>query len=127
MSIYKQAHYAQATAYLERYTLRTDGFTSLHAPYQGGEVLTRPLVFAGRELVINFATSAAGAMHIEIQNDQGDPVPGYTLADAQAIIGDDIARRVSWKGGASVEALAGKPIRLRIQMKDADLYSIQFH
>jgi hypothetical protein len=127
MSIYKQAHYAQATAYLERYTLRTDGFTSLHGPYQGGEVLTRPLVFAGRELVINFATSAAGAMHIEIQNDQGDPVPGYTLADAQAIIGDDIARRVSWKGGASVEALAGKPIRLRIQMKDADLYSIQFH
>jgi len=126
MSIYKQAHYAQDTAYLERYTLRTDGFSSLHAPYQGGEVLTRPLVFAGKELVINFATSAAGAIRMEIQDAQGKAIPGYALADAQAIIGDDIARRVSWKGSASVESLAGKPIRLRIQMKDADLYSIQF-
>jgi hypothetical protein len=126
MSIYKQAHYAQATAYLERYTLRTDGFASLHAPYQGGEVLTKPLIFAGKQLVINFATSAAGAIRIEIQNDQGEAHPGYTLADAQDIIGDDIARRVSWQGTGTVEALAGKTIRLRIHMKDADLYSIQF-
>lgn len=126
MSIYKQAHYAQPTAYLERYTLRTDGFASLHAPYQGGEVLTKPLVFTGKALVINFATSAAGSIRIEIQNNQGEAHPGFALTDAQDIIGDDIARTVSWKGHSTVEALAGKTIRLRIQMKDADLYSIQF-
>jgi hypothetical protein len=126
MSIYKQAHYAQPTAFLERYTLRTDGFSSINAPYQGAEVLTKPLIFSGQHLIINFATSAAGSIKIEIQDDLGEPVPGYSLADAHEIIGDDIARVVSWKGSSVVEALAGKAVRLRIRMKDADLYSIQF-
>lgn len=126
MSIYKQAHYAQPTAYLERYTLRTDGFASIHAPYQGGEVLTKPFTFSGRHLVINFATSAAGFIRIEIQTAQGEPIPGYCLADANEIIGDGIARKVSWKGPHNPGDLADKAIRLRIQMKDADLYSIQF-
>ncbi len=126
MSIYKQAHYAQPTAYLERYTLRTDGFSSINAPYQGAEVLTKALVFSGQSLIINFATSAAGAIRIEIQDTSGKSIPGYGLADAPEIIGDDIARMVSWKGTRTVEALAGKTIRLRIRMKDADLYSIQF-
>jgi hypothetical protein len=33
---------------------------------------------------------------------------------------------VKWKGQESVAALAGKPVRLRIVLRDADLYSVQF-
>ena len=48
------------------------------------------------------------------------------LAESQEIIGDHISRIVQWKSGAGVASLAGKPVRLRFIMKDADLYSIRF-
>ncbi|MBI5775531.1 MAG: hypothetical protein HZA89_17560 [Verrucomicrobia bacterium] len=126
MSLYKQAHYAQPTAHLVRYTLRTDGFSSVNAPYRGGELLTKPLKFSGRELVLNFATGAAGGIRVEIQDAAGQPLPGFALADAQETIGDDVARVAAWKGGSDVSALAGKTVRLRFVMKDADLYSLRF-
>ena len=126
MSFYVNRDYAQPTAHITRYTLRLDGFSSVHAPYAGGEMLTRPLIFSGKELEINYATSAAGGIRVELQDASGKPVPGFTLADSQEIIGDHIARVVTWKSGSSVAALAGKPARLRFVMKDADLYSIRF-
>ena len=126
MSFYVNRDYAQPTAHVTRYTLRLDGFSSVHAPYTGGEMLTRALIFSGKELEINYATSAAGSIRVELQDASGRPAPGFTLADSQEIIGDHIARVVAWKSGSSVAALAGKPARLRFVMKDADLYSIRF-
>jgi hypothetical protein len=79
-----------------RYTLRTDGFMSIHAPLDGGEILTKPLVFEGKKLILNFATSAAGEIKVELQDAHGTPIPGFTLADAKPLIGDAI------KGGSKV-------------------------
>ena len=126
MSLYKQAHYAQPTCHLLRYALRTDGFVSVNAPFYGGEFLTRPLTFTGRQLVLNIATSAAGSVRVELQDPQGKAIPGYALGDAVELIGDAIERAVSWKGGSDLGRLAGQPIRLRFVMKDADLYSLRF-
>jgi len=126
MSIYKQAHYAQDSAHVIRYTLRTDGFVSVNAPHSGGEMRTRPLSFSGREMILNFATSAVGSVRVEIQDAAGAPIPGFALADAREELGDSIERTVHWKQGSDVSALAGKPVRLRFVLKDCDLYSIRF-
>jgi hypothetical protein len=53
-------------------------------------------------------------------------VPGYGLDDTTELIGDEIDRVVSWKAGSDVSTLAGRPVRLRFVMKDADLYSLRF-
>ena len=127
MSIYVNENYAQPTANMKRYSLRLDGFTSLNAPYNGGEVLTKPFTFTGQELEINYSTSAAGEIRIEIQDEKGTPIPGFTMEDAQSIIGNEIKRIVSWKGNENVKVLASKPIRLRIYINDADLYSLKFN
>jgi len=128
MSIYMRRSYATPAAHMQRFTLRTDGFASVHAPYKGGEMLTKPFTFTGKQLEINVATSAAGSIRIEIQDANGKALPGYALADCPEIFGDDLARIVTWKAkGPDVAALAGKPIRLRVVLKDADLYAIQFH
>ena len=111
---------------LRRYTLRIDGFVSVQGPMSGGELVTKPLIFDGNRLVLNFSTSAAGSVQVEIQNPQEKPIPGFTLADCPEIFGDSIDRVVSWKGGHDVGRLAGTPVRLRFVLKDADLYSIQF-
>jgi hypothetical protein len=126
MSLYVNQNYGQPTAHLRRYSLRTDGFVSVHAPYAGGELLTKPLVFAGDRLELNLATSAAGGIRVEVQTPAGDPIVGYALADAVETIGNDVARTVHWKGGSDIGSLSGKPVRLRFVMKDADLYALKF-
>ncbi|MBI4626618.1 MAG: hypothetical protein HY736_25790 [Verrucomicrobia bacterium] len=126
MSFFVQKGYGQPGHHLARYSLRLDGFASLHAGYAGGEMRSKPFRFAGSELEINYATSAAGSIRFELQDETGRALPGYSLNDAREIIGDQIERIVSWAGGTNVAALAGKTLRLRVAMKDADLYSLRF-
>ena len=126
MSLYKQAHYAQPSGHLVRYTLRTDGFVSVNAPFAGGSFVTRPLTFTGRELVVNFSAGAAGGLRVELQDAAGKSLPGFALADAVEQIGDEIERVVTWKSGRDGSELAGRPVRLRFAMQDADLYSLRF-
>jgi len=109
-----------------RYRLRIDGFASVNALLSGGQLVTKLLKFAGRELEINYSTSAAGQILVELQDAEGNPIPRFTLADCEPIYGDHIARVVRWKGGSDLSSLAGKPMRLRFEMSDADLYSLRF-
>jgi hypothetical protein len=111
---------------LRRYTLRLDGFASIHAPIAGGELLTPPLIFKGSQLSMNFASSAFGSLRVEIQDADGKPLPGFTLDDSIELYGDTVARNAIWKDNPDLDALSGKPVRLRFVMKDADLYSIKF-
>jgi hypothetical protein len=111
---------------VRRYTLRLDGFVSVSASAEGGELLTKPIVFDGRALSLNFASSAAGGVRVEIQSPDGKPVEGYSLDDCPEIFGDTVDRTVTWKNGSDLSALARKPIRLRFTLRDADLYSYCF-
>lgn len=111
---------------LRRYTLRLDGFVSVHAPMSGGEIVTKPITFTGNRLLLNFATSAAGSVRVEIQDAQGTPIPGFTLAECPDLFGDAIERPVTWQENHTVRQLAGQPVRLRFVLKDADLYAFQF-
>ena len=126
MSIYIQRNYGQPTHHLERLVYRLDGFAAVHAGYQPGELETKPIVFQGRRLSLNLSTSAAGGVAVEIQDLEGRPMPGFSLADCRELNTDDLACVVAWKGGEDVSSLAGKPVKLRFRLKDADLFSFQF-
>lgn len=126
MSIYKQAHYAQPTAYLARHVMRRDGFASLNAGYRGGEAQTRTFIFQGNRLELNLSTGAAGGVRVGIEDSNGRELPGYGVRDCDALVGDDVSRVVKWAGGNDVGSFAGKPIRLRFVLKDADVFAFQF-
>jgi hypothetical protein len=121
-----ESYWTGNSSEVRRYTLRLDGFVSVKAPMQGGELITKPLRFAGRELSLNFSSSAAGEVRVEIQDSDGRPLPGYSLEDCPPIFGDTIARTVVWKAGRDVSPLAGKIVRLRFVLKDADVFSFKF-
>ncbi|MDX1981273.1 MAG: hypothetical protein SFV51_13470 [Bryobacteraceae bacterium] len=121
MSFYVNRDYGQPTAHVARYSMRLDGFASLHAGYAGGAMTTKPLVFRGGEMAINFSTSAAGSIVVRILEPGG-----ALLAESAETIGDAISRVVRWKDGAAVAKLAGRPVRLHFVLKDADLYSFRF-
>ena len=126
LSFYWLENYRHAGCRAQRGTLRLDGFVSISGGYAGGELTTKPLRFSGRGLVINYATSAVGSVRVEVQDVNGTPIPGIRLKECPEIYGDHIERVVAWKRGADLGALAGKPVRLRFVLKDADLYSIRF-
>lgn len=126
MSIYYSQHYRHPTAHMRRGVLRLDGIASLHADGTPGELITKPFTFAGKMLTLNYATSAAGSVQVEIRNADGSSIPGFTIADAPEAFGDKIDVPFTWKQGADVSALAGKPVRLRIVLRDADVYSYRF-
>jgi hypothetical protein len=121
MSFYVNRNYGQPTAHLKRYALRLDGFVSVHAGYKPGELLTKPFRFNGRQLEINYSTSAAGSIRIQIQD-----LDGKVLEESREIIGDQIERTVSWKSGSDLARLSGTAVQLRVVLRDADLYSFRF-
>ncbi len=126
MSIYVNQDYAQPTAHLHRYSLRLDGFASVRAAYGGGEFVTKPFTFSGSRLLLNFATSAAGGIRVEVQDSAGQSIAGFSLDDCTELIGNEIERAVGWKSGEDVGKLAGRPVRLRFAVKDADLFALRF-
>ena len=129
LSVYWTEDYGETDAVtrLHRGTLRVDRFVSLHAGRDGGEFTTRPLTFTGDRLTINCSTSAAGSLRVEIQDRTGKAVPGYALADASAIRGDAVDEVARWRRGADVGPLAGKAVRLRFVLQDADVYALRFY
>jgi hypothetical protein len=125
LSLYVGEDHWKGPKRLRRYTLRIDGFASI-AARRTGQFVTKPLVFRGKELTLNFASSAAGHLRVEFQDAAGKPLPGFALADSDELFGDALNRVVTWKNRSDVGSLAGRPIRIRVVMRDADLYSLRF-
>ena len=75
---------------------------------------------------MNYSTSAAGSVRAELTDVGGQAIPGFELESCPEIYGDEIEQVVEWQGQPDLAKLAGKPVRLRFQLKDADLYSIRF-
>jgi hypothetical protein len=112
---------------ISRVVLRRDGFVSVRSAYSGGEFTTPPLTFAGEQLLLNVDTSASGELRVELLDEHGQPIPHYTLADCDLVhTANEINRVVKWNGDSSLNALAGKPVRLHFVMRDTDLYAFQF-
>jgi hypothetical protein len=126
ISLYVEHDYGQPSCHLERYTLVTDRFASVNAPFKGGEFTTLPITFQGSRVWLNFSSSVAGGIRVEIEDADGNPLPGFTLDDAIEAVGNEIERSAAWKAGSDVSKLAGTPVRLRFVMKEADLYALRF-
>ncbi|GAB1452708.1 hypothetical protein MASR2M47_27640 [Draconibacterium sp.] len=126
MSVYVNQDYAQPTAHLHRYSMRLDGFASVYGNWDGGELLTKPFVFSGEKLFINFATSAAGSVRIEITDIDGKAIDGFEGENCTELIGNEIEKELNWRNSKNLTNLSGKPVRLRFLLSDAHVYSFRF-
>lgn len=120
-----EAYYTGPDSRVRRFTYRVDGFVSLRGTGQGGSLVTKPLVFEGDELQLNVATQDGGSVRVELQNTAGKPLDGFALSDCQPLQGDSIEQAVVWSGG-KLSSLAGKPVRVRFEVNNADIYSFKF-
>jgi len=76
--------------------------------------------------VLNYWTSAAGRIQVELLDEAGKPLPRYAAGDCDKIIGNEIRRTVAWKGNDNLRDIVGKSVRLRFRIVDADLFSFRF-
>ena len=110
--------------YLAR--LRLDGFVSLRAESTRGELLTNPVEISGTTLQVN-VNAAQGELRAEVCHaDTGQPIPGYTLAEALPVAADAVSTPVRWVGNADVSALAGRRAKIRFTLQSGDLYAFWF-
>jgi hypothetical protein len=111
---------------VSRAILRLDGFVSAEADFEGGWMLTPPITFRGSRLTLNLDTGAGGSARVEILEESGKPIPGFTIFDSDELNTNSVRKVVSWGGNSDVVSLAGKAVRLRFRMRAAHLYAFQF-
>ena len=102
-----------------------DRFVGVYADRQG-TFMTPPLVFSGRQLQLNIDCGAMGEAFVELRDESNFPISGYAFSDCDPIDLNSLRHIVSWRGKTEVSRYAGKPVRLRIKLKSARLYSFQF-
>lgn len=101
-----------------RYTLRRDGFASLSAGSRTRVLTTKPLIFTGDTLLLNFSTSARGSLYAVITDADGRSL------ESGELFGDRTDRPVDF--GGRLCDFAEKPVTLRFTMTECDLFSMQF-
>jgi hypothetical protein len=105
---------------------RLDGFVSADANLEGGEFTTPPLVFSGTRLALNINASAMGTGKIELLDEQGHAISGYSLGDCDEIGGNHLEKTVSWKGKTGLSSLRGRSVRLRVVARACKIFAFQF-
>jgi hypothetical protein len=99
---------------------------SLHGGAEGGELVTKPLTFAGATLRVNYEAATGGSVRVELQDADGNPIEGFAADDCEALTGDETNAVVSWGSDADLSNLFGEAVRVRFVIANADVYSFQF-
>jgi hypothetical protein len=102
--------------------LRRDGFASMEADKNEGFLLTRPLKFSGNYLFVNI-DSPQGKLYIEICNEDGQPIPGFTKNDCLPISTDSTKQMVTWKNAKSLQALPVMAMRFKFYLANSKLFA----
>ena len=100
-------------------TLRRDGFVSVEAGAEEGFLLTQPLAIEGEVLHLNL--DCRGGVRVELTDDTGVPLEGYATE-----LGAGDYTGVKLQFNAPLAALSQRQVRLRIALRDANLYSYWF-
>lgn len=107
--------------HLIQYTIRRDGFISRHAGEEECTLLTKCFIPRARKLYMNFSTSARGYIRVEVLDQDCHPLSKLC---SDEIFGDNTDREVSFP--EDFATCEHRIIRLRIRMRDADLYALRF-
>jgi hypothetical protein len=90
-----------------------------------GAFATLPFICPGGRLFLNFVCSGEVTVAIK-RPGYGAEYPGFTLAECVPVQGDSLRREIVWKSNATLDALKGKYIRLKVAGRNVTAYSASF-
>jgi hypothetical protein len=113
---------------LFRTVQRLDRFVAAESPYdREGTLVSRPLTFAGKKLVLNADTAATGFIQVGLRRPDGTTIPGFGVDDCVYVSGNELRHEVEWLArGTDVSSLASQPVQLVIRTRGARLFTLQF-
>ena len=131
LSVYAtEAYYTGPDSRVRRFEYRKDGFVSIRAGAKAGELITKPFTLGrlAERLMVNYQTRKGGAIRVAIEEPNGQAIAGYTLSDSKPLKGDLLQQQVAWTAGGDISHLRRNhpAVRLRFELKNADLFSLQF-
>ena len=111
--------------YAPLFTHIRPGRLAYAAPIDGsGEVTTHPIRFDGDDLCINAQVESGGRLGVEMLDENGSVLDGYTLDDFDSFAGDEVEHRPSW-GGRGVTDLGPGSLKVRIVLEKARLFTLR--
>ena len=105
--------------------LRRDGFASMDAGPDGGELITRPVTFQGPHLFVNARVPDApnGALRVEVLDADDTRIEPFGFEACLPIRGDQASQRVRWQDASDLARVAGRPVRFRFHLGSGSLFS----
>ncbi len=108
---------------------RKEGFVSLRSSDKYGAkssfVITRPLVWPGGDLQVNFdgldVFPEAGYLEVQVVNLDRKVIEGFSYEDCETFKGDEVRANIKWKA-SDITSLVGKEIRLEFKFHNGDLF-----
>ena len=109
--------------------LRADGFCSLRASRFPGTLVTKPFVWPGGRLLLNgivLGGGGAGSMRTAVLREDLTEIDALSTEQADSLVRDGVRQEQQWGGdGSGIERLAGKTVRLKFSLDNADLFSFR--
>ena len=102
--------------------LRRDGFVSLNAHKQAGQLTTRPLTFSGKYLFVNIDAPDGGLL-AEVIDMYGKVVEPFSLKNCIPAKGDSTLTQIRWKGCDDLSILNNRAMRFRFKLDNGKFYS----
>ena len=93
---------------------------ALEASHEG-EFTMIPIIAPGKVLKINAVTLRTGWVKVEVLGTKG-----RSIAESIPIVGDQHWTQVKWKDTSDLGVEVGQPITIRLQLKHAKIYGLQF-
>ena len=103
-------------------TLRRDGFASVEAGEQAGQLTTRPVVFSGCYLFVN-VDNPQGELRVEVLDEKGRAIAPFTGASCRPLAVDSTRIQVRWEGADDLAGLRGRPVCFRFHLRGGALYA----
>ncbi len=110
---YVSKNYMWEDAGIYVYSVPKYRFLSLYADEDGGQILTKELLFTSDDIYLNYATSAYGYVIVTIIDEQGQEI-----FKSEEIFGNELSHPFH------VEGLAGQKGRLKLELCAAHLYAL---
>lgn len=118
-----EAYYSGPDSRLRRFVYRKDGFVALKGT---GEALTKPLVYSGKRLLLNYRCEEGGSVGVNLCDEAGATLLSAAESESNRLTGDSINHVVEWQQPDELKEFEGRPVRLRLMLKDAEVYAFQF-
>lgn len=56
--------------------------------------------------MLNYSTSAAGGVIVEILDEYRKPIPGFSMEEGVELYGDEVEAETRWKNGSDISRLS---------------------